>query len=101
MAPLQGVPYAEQLRRKRDAMRAELAQLPALLRKEAAHVGAAQLPAWQRLACLDEEALDVTLRMEARALVRNRQLVLLALGEELDRHRRRLHPRDRLEGHGR
>ena len=58
VAPLQGVPYEEQLRRKRDAVRAELAQLPALLRKEAAHVGAAQLTAWQRLACLDEEALE-------------------------------------------
>ena len=58
VAPLQGVPYAEQLQRKRDAMRAELAQLPALLWKEAAHVGAAQLPAWHSLGWLRAEALE-------------------------------------------
>ena len=58
VAPLQGVPYAEQLQRKRDAMRAELAQLPVLLWKEAAHVGAAQLPAWHSLGWLRAEALE-------------------------------------------
>ena len=58
VAPLQGVPYAEQLQRKRDAMRAELAQLPALLWQEAAHVGAAQLPAWHSLGWLRAEALE-------------------------------------------
>ena len=56
--PLQGVPYAEQLQRKRDAMRAALAQLPALLWQEAAHVGAAQLPAWHGLGWLRAEALE-------------------------------------------
>ena len=58
VAPLQGVPYAEQLQRKRDAMRAALAQLPALLWQEAAHVGAAQLPAWRSLGWLRAEALE-------------------------------------------
>ena len=56
--PLHGVPYAEQLQRKREAVRTELALLPALLWKEAEHVGPAQLPAWRALGWLRADALE-------------------------------------------
>ena len=58
VAPLQDVPYTEQLQRKRQGLMAELAKLPSLMWKEAASVGAAQRPAWDALAWLRAEELE-------------------------------------------